>query len=71
MMQHMKLLHHITVVVSEDTRLMAQGDLSKAPEGHDKTGERKAAVELALAQTYNRRGYKRTRIWRAKEDYRT
>ena len=61
--QKMHVHQTITVIVGEDTRLMATGNLSHAPVGHDVYGEQKIALDLAIADTYNRRKYNAIRVW--------
>ena len=55
-------VQRIEVYVSMDTRAFSRGNLSHVPPGHDTIGEKKARIELALANKYNKRRYNKVRV---------
>ena len=52
----------IGVIVSEDTRMFAVGNLSNS-RNKDKAGEAKIQADLAIARQYNKRKYQKVRVW--------
>lgn len=61
-------IHKMSVVVSQDTRAFAAGNISHLPSGKVKRSKLRNQViteSLGTAIEYNRRSYGRTRVWRA------